>query len=113
MTTVKGRVIGASDFFEFKVGHQVRAEYCTFTLKTTSNEMVQVVASTKTMLEKTFMEDPNNGRFVQVGMVKPRVGDILEVEGSMFRSDDGVHARTIKFVKRIVRETHQRWKRQA
>jgi len=105
VTIVRGKVIGVSDYSEFKVGNVPKADYCQITLKCDNGELIQVSVSTSTMLNKTYMINGKNGALVQVGMIRPKMGDLLEVDGSVYPSYDEFHAKEVKYVKRITRST--------
>lgn len=103
MISIKGKVVGVQDYFEVKVGKNSRADYCPITLKCDNGEFVQLFANTKTLLDKTYMVDKATGKIIQVGMIKPNIGDMLEVEGTAYKSYDGIHSKHIKYIQRITR----------
>jgi hypothetical protein len=100
---VKGRVIGVGDYREFKVGNRTKADYCPISLKSEKGDLILVSVNTKTMMEKTYMINNETGGLIQVGMIKPKIGDWLEVEGSIQKSYDGMHSKTMKYVTKITR----------
>jgi len=55
------------------------------------------------MLEKTYMINSKTGNPIQVGMIKPKIGDLLEVEGGLYKSSDQKYIKTMKYIKRITR----------
>lgn len=107
MGIVDGQVVSVGDYYELGVGNRWRADYCPITLRTAKGELIQVLVNTKTMLNKTFMDDGKGGS-IQVGMVKPRIGDRLEIDGDAFAADDGFHSKVIKHVRKIMRHTKPR-----
>jgi hypothetical protein len=57
----------------------------------------------KTLLEKTYMVNNRNSKLIQVGMIKPNIGDILEVDGIVYPSYKEPILYQMKYVKRITR----------
>ncbi len=78
-------------------------DYCPITLRTECGDLILLLASTKTMLEKTYMINSKTGNPIQVGMIRPKIGDVLEVEGGLYKSSDQRHSKTMKYIKRITR----------
>jgi hypothetical protein len=107
MTIIDGQVVGVGDYYELGQGNRWRADYCPITIRTGDGKFVQVLVNTQTMMNKTYMDDGKGGT-IQVGMVKPRIGDHLQVDGQIFASDDGIHFKVIKYVKKIIRSTKPR-----
>lgn len=103
MAVVKGRVVGVGDYYEFKVGGRAKADYCPITIRCENGDLVRISMNTQTMMKKTYMVNNRTGELIQVGMVKPKVGDWLEVEGTVYKSYDGIHSKTMRYVKRITR----------
>ena len=108
MAIVKGKVVTVDDYYEFKIGNRGKMDYCPITIRSESGELVLISASMKTMMEKTYIVNSQTGGLIQVGMIKPRIGDWLEVEGSLSKSYDMVHSKTMKYIKRIVRTLKQK-----
>jgi hypothetical protein len=104
MGLIAGQVVSVGDYYELGMGNRWRADYCPITLRTPKGELVQVLVSTQTMLNKTYMFDGKGG-IMQVGMVKPRIGDRLEIDGTVLAGDDGFHSKVVKRVRRLIRWT--------
>ncbi|WP_455364435.1 hypothetical protein [[Eubacterium] cellulosolvens] len=49
------------------------------------------------------MINSKTGNPLQVGMITPKIGDLLEVEGELFKGSDQKHSITMKYIKRISR----------
>lgn len=97
------RVVGVGEYREFTVGNQAKADYCPITLKNEERDLILVSVNTKTIMTKTYRINNETGDLIQVGMIKPRIGDWLEVEGAIHKSYDGMHSKTMKYVKKITR----------
>ena len=103
MTIVKGKVIEVEEYVDFRIGNRSKADYCPITIKCSDGNLVKVSLNTRTMMDKTYMINPRTGNPIQVGMIKPRVGDILEVEGTVYKNYNGIHSHQMKYVRRIIR----------
>ncbi len=103
LAVVKGRVVRVDDYFEFKVGNRGKADYCPITLRCDDGDLIQISMDVKVMMEKTYMVNSETGNPIQVGMIKPKVGDLLEVEGAVYKSYNGVHSKKMRYVKKITR----------
>jgi len=104
MGIIDGQVVGVGEYYELGEGNRWRADYCPITIRTAKGENVKVLVNTQTMMNKTFMDDGKGG-FIQVGMVKPKIGDHLEVDGQISAGDDGFHSKVVRYVRRIIRRT--------
>jgi hypothetical protein len=107
MGIVDGQVVSVGDYYELGVGNRWRADYCPITIRTAKGELIQVLVNTQTMLNKTYMDDGKGG-VIQVGMVKPRIGDHLEVDGQISAGEDSFRSKVVKYVRRITRRTKER-----
>jgi hypothetical protein len=103
LAIVTGRVIGVDDYCEFKIGNRAKAEYCPITIKCENGDLILVSVNTKTMMEKTYIVNDETGDLIQVGMIKPKIGDWLKVEGLIYKSYNGMHSKIMKYVKKITR----------
>ena len=75
MTVVKGKVVDIGDYFNFKMGNRAKSDYCPFIIKCKDSDHIKISVDVKTMMNKTYMVNSDTGRLIQVGMIKPNIGD--------------------------------------
>ena len=86
--TIRGKFVAVSENKDLKVKNRVRDGYFHVTLRTLQGKDVKIYLSQRTLLEKVYIKNQNNGQWIKTGLIKPRLGLVVEVEGHLDTSQD-------------------------